>query len=62
MEELLVKKISTLSEEAKGIIQERERLESAIQQLDVRLHQIAGAISEIDSLFKEIENAIRTID
>ena len=62
MLELLKSKIIKLSDEARATIEERERLESAIQQLEVRLHQIAGAISEIDSLSKEIKDAIRTTD
>lgn len=50
MKDLISQKIEALSNEAKTIIAKKEELENNIYNLDVRLHQIAGAISELHAL------------
>lgn len=49
----LVKKIEALSEEASQLMQLRAQYDNRIRELEVRLHQIAGAIAELDAIIKE---------
>jgi uncharacterized coiled-coil DUF342 family protein len=57
MREALIKKLSELGEEASSLVDRREQAISAIQDIEIRLHQISGAISELDKLLKnEKEN------
>lgn len=53
-------KISKLSSEARRIMQERDVLNDRISDIDIRLHQIAGAMSELDTIIVEINNEIST--
>lgn len=50
MKEVLTKKIEELGKEAQELVRQREILFSNIQEIEVRLHQISGAISELDKL------------
>jgi hypothetical protein len=52
MKDALVQAIETLGKEAQTLIQERERLYGIVQEIEVRLHQISGAIAEMDKLLK----------
>ena len=53
MREVLVKKLEDLGNEARALVGEREKILTMIQDIEVRLHQISGAISEIDNMLKE---------
>lgn len=55
MKERLLKKIEDLSKEAAKLSQDREELYKSIEQVNIRLHQIIGAIRELDQLVKESE-------
>ena len=55
MREALIKKLSELGEEASSLVDRREQAISAIQDIEIRLHQISGAISELDKLLKNEE-------
>lgn len=56
MQEVLKNKLEELSKEAGGLVNQREQLVTMLGELEVRLHQISGAISEIDKILKSIEN------
>jgi methyl-accepting chemotaxis protein len=56
MIEKLLQKIELLSSEARNIVDRKENITREIEQLDIRLHQVVGAITEIDHLIKEIRN------
>ena len=50
MEEALKKRVEELGREASQLIEQREQLSLAIQEIEVRLHQISGAIAEFDKI------------
>ncbi len=52
MKTALIKRIEALGAEAQKLMQLREQHEQAISNIEVRLHQIAGAITELDTLSK----------
>ena len=54
MKEILMSKLDELGQEAKELVSQREKLFNMIQELEVRLHQISGAISEIDKIIKAL--------
>ena len=53
MKQQLVDKIEELSKECQQLISKREQHHAAIREIEIRLHQIAGAITAIDSIIKE---------
>ncbi len=55
MKDHILKKLQDLSEEAQALVEHRERITRTLEEIDVRLHQVSGAISEIDSLLKSLE-------
>lgn len=57
MKNKLIDKIEELSKEAQSLMGKRERLSSEINQIEIRLHQIAGAITEIDQISKNLEDS-----
>ena len=60
MKNTLIKRIEELGAEAAKLMQLRSRHEQAIQDIEVRLHQIGGAIAELDKLSKEEEGEAGT--
>jgi uncharacterized coiled-coil DUF342 family protein len=56
MLEALKKKMEELGQEAQALVQQREQMLSLVQEIEVRLHQISGAISEFDKLLKDGAN------
>jgi len=56
MREALVEKLNELGKEANSLVGVREQLYSQMQEIEVRLHQISGAISEIDKMLKSQES------
>ena len=56
MQEVLKKKLEDLGKEAQMLVERREQMIGMIQEIEVRLHQISGAITELDSLSKSMEN------
>jgi hypothetical protein len=52
VKQVLSNKIELLSQEATGLINELDELDRRRQMIEVRLHQIAGAIQELDSLLQ----------
>lgn len=54
MRERLTKRIQELSDEATKLVKERERLGSMIGEIEVRLHQITGAIIDLDKLLQDV--------
>lgn len=54
MKDRLTKRIQELSDEATRLVQERERLVAMIGDMEVRLHQIAGSMSELDKLLQDV--------
>ena len=57
MREVLLKKIEDLGREAQALVEQREKIFNMVQEIEVRLHQISGAISEFDKLLKSKENS-----
>jgi prefoldin subunit 5 len=55
MKQKLVDKIEELSKEAQLVMARQEQLRHELNSLDVRLHQIAGAMGEIDKFIKGLE-------
>lgn len=55
-------KIDQLSTEAQQLIARREVLYAEMNNIEVRLHQIAGAIGELQSIIDEEPNETKTID
>jgi len=56
MREALVEKLNELGKEANSLVGVREQLYNQMQEIEVRLHQISGAISEIDKMLKSQES------
>ena len=56
MQNVLKKKLEDLGKEASALVKRREQLIGMIQEIEVRLHQISGAITELDSLSKSMES------
>ena len=56
MREIIIKKIEELSADAQDLVEQREQAIKRVQEIEVRLHQIAGAISEIDKMLKSQES------
>jgi len=56
MQEVLKNKLEELSKEAGDLVNQREQLMAMLRELEVRLHQISGAMSEIDKISKSIDN------
>lgn len=48
----LIKRIEALGQEAASLMQLRAQHEDALKNIEVRLHQIAGAITELDAATK----------
>lgn len=59
MQDKILKKLQSLSEEAQALVEQRDSYIRAIEQLEIRLHQVSGAISEIDSLLKEDNKEVK---
>lgn len=55
-------KIDQLSLEAQALISRREEIYAEMNSIEVRLHQIAGAIGELHSLITEEPNEVETIN
>ena len=49
-------KIEELGNEAAQIVKQRDKLFAQIDNLNIRLTQVTGAISELDKLIKECES------
>jgi predicted nuclease with TOPRIM domain len=49
-------RIEELSKEAEALVNRRSELEAELEESNVRLSQIVGAIQELDSMRKEISN------
>lgn len=62
MKEKLLKKIEELSIEASIISQKREESYKLIEEIDVRLHQIIGAIKELDSITRSLDDGVNNED
>lgn len=56
MLKLLDNKINELSSEARSIINERDNINDRLNQIDIRLHQIAGAMLELQKIIGEIQD------
>lgn len=48
--------MSSLSAEATQLVSDRETLKNRISDINTRLTQIVGAMTEIDKLIKEVED------
>jgi hypothetical protein len=57
MKEALIKKMEKLGAEAMSLAEKRDIMTNMIQEIDVRLHQISGALTEIDQLLKDGEDS-----
>lgn len=53
MREVIQKKIEELGAEAKILVDNRDQYAAELQKIEVRLHQISGAISEMYKLLKD---------
>jgi len=52
MRDILANRLEDLKSEAQSLVEQRERMLNAIQEMEIRLHQISGAITEIDQLLR----------
>ena len=52
MKTAIIKRIEALGTEAGKLMQLRDQHEQAIKDIEIRLHQIAGAITELDAMTK----------
>jgi hypothetical protein len=50
MKIIIEDKIKHLSEEAQSLVDERQSMRNRMQEIDIRMHQIVGAIYELQSL------------
>lgn len=57
MMEAIVKKINDLHKEADQLVNRKIEIEREIGQIEQRLTQIVGAVTELDKLRKELEGA-----
>jgi hypothetical protein len=63
MKQAIIKQIEQLSTEAALLSQARDQHHQAIQNIEIRMHQIAGAITAMDTLLKgEYGDEVRTSD
>lgn len=53
-QQIVTKKLNDLMVEIDLIQEEKKRLESKQQELDIRLHQLVGAVYEVQSILQEI--------
>lgn len=53
MKDSILKRISLLSEEAEVLSNEKRNLSNKISDIDVRLHQLVGAIYELQLLLNQ---------
>jgi hypothetical protein len=51
-------KIKLLSNEAQSLMEERQSIRNRIQEIDVRTHQIVGAIYELQSLILDPDQEV----
>jgi len=59
MREIIIKKIEELSADAQDLVEQREQAIKRVQEIEVRLHQIAGAISELDRLVNPLVKTLQ---
>lgn len=50
MLEVLKDRVGELGKEAQNLVEQRDQMVAMIQEMEVRLHQISGAITELDKL------------
>jgi len=55
MEDILQKKISILTQEASTLSKKKQELLANVSNIDIRIHQIVGAIKELDSILQELK-------
>jgi chaperonin cofactor prefoldin len=58
MKKNLIKRIEALGAEAAQLMQMKSMHEQSIRDIETRLNQIAGAITELDSLSKECADEV----
>ena len=56
MEAKLKSKINALNDEARELVSTQELMRSEIGKIETRLTQIVGAMAELDSLMKELDD------
>ena len=56
VKKIIKNKVTKLGEEVSRLVQEREECVARIKQIDTRLDQLAGAISELNKLLIELQN------
>ena len=56
MEAKLKNKINALNDEARELVSTQELMRSEIGKIETRLTQIVGAMAELDSLMKELDD------
>ena len=54
MIEILKQKLEELSIEARQLVSEREQAIRAVQDIEVRMHQVTGAMVELDKLINSV--------
>lgn len=53
--EAIKKRVTELKKEADRLVNQREQMYKSISDLDVRLHQIVGAVNELNKILTEGE-------
>jgi hypothetical protein len=60
MKNQLLKRIEELGQEASKLLHVKTQYQAAIAEIDTRMHQIAGAIMELDAIVKGETSEART--
>lgn len=60
MREMISKRISELSRELESLTEERRVLSKRVEDIEVRLHQLVGAIYELQSILTQVDQPSET--
>ena len=60
--EAIVKRLRELNFEAEQLVNQRDQMYKHISDIDVRLHQVVGAIQELNNLKEGSENEVSSSD
>jgi phage shock protein A len=58
MKDLIAQKIEDLQKEMSALLKEREDTQDHLKQLEIRMHQVAGALAEVNDLYKKAISAL----
>jgi len=55
MKDMITQRLAILSQEVEGLMQERQNMQMRDQEIEVRLHQLVGAIYELQTITADLD-------